>query len=347
VQPLPTPAAVRAALPEDAVLVDYLVAPERLRACIWTRAATHWLDLGPFQPVSEALGRVGLLLAGLSRLPTPEQRRQAAAAQASLLTPLLARLYDLLLAPLAAHLSGAERLWLAPDGPLYELPWAALPVAGQSLSERYEVRVLPSAAVLALPETTAPPAGPPLALGYAGEPPLLEMEAELARIRATVPEMRVSCPAGRSDLVWDTAPRWLHIAAHGRLNRRAPLLSRLALADGDFLWAEALHLPLWGTDLVTLSACETGVLPERGGVALALAGAFLCAGARATLASLWAVDDAAAQQLMATFYGALQAGQDIASALRHAQQALRQAGYVHPYYWAAFQLLARCVMREA
>jgi CHAT domain-containing protein len=232
------------------------------------------------------------------------------------------------------------------DGPLYELPWAALPVAGQSLSERYEVRVLPSAAVLALPEAAAPPARPPLALGYAGEPPLLAVEAELARIRAVVPEMRVSYPAGRSDLVWGTAPRWLHIAAHGHLNRRAPLLSRLALADGDFLWAEALHLPLWGTELVTLSACETGVLPERGGVALALAGAFLCAGARAVLASLWAVDDEAAQVLMAALYAALQAGAALPAALRQAQAETRAAGYAHPYYWAAFQPLARCVGRE-
>jgi hypothetical protein len=131
-QPLPTPAAVRAALPEDAVLVDYMVAPERLRACVWTRAAAHWLDLGPLQPVSEALGRVGLLLAGLSRLPTPEQRRQAAAAQAVLLMPLLTQLYDRLLAPLAAHLTGAERLWLAPMARSTNCPGPRCPSPGKA-----------------------------------------------------------------------------------------------------------------------------------------------------------------------------------------------------------------------
>lgn len=332
-QPLPEPEAVRAALPEGVALADYLVTEKQVWACLWTRAAVRWLPLAPTASVGETLGRVGLLLAGLSRIPTPKERRRAAEAQLPLLVPLLEQLAGWLLAPLSACLPSGGRLLLAPDGFLYEAPWAALAAQAQAC---VELTLLPSAAVLALPRPTPAPVGPPLALGYAGNPPLWAVEAELAQVQAAMPDCRCIIPAGTRDLAWNLPPRRLHIAAHGRLNRRAPLLSRLALADGDLLWAEALHLPLWGTELVTLSACESGVLPERGGVALALAGAFLCAGARATLASLWAVDDTATQILMGAFYAELEAGASLTTALRRAQAAVREAGYRHPYYWAGF-----------
>ncbi|MCX8005035.1 MAG: CHAT domain-containing protein [Burkholderiaceae bacterium] len=337
-QPLPEPEAVRAALPEGVALADYLVTEERIWACVWTRAALHWLPLAPTVSVRETLGRVGLLLAGLSRVPTPEERRYAAGAQWPLLVPLLRRLYGRLLAPLIELVPSGGCLLLSPDGFLYEAPWAVLSDEAQVA---VELILLPSAAVTALPCPASPPAGPPLALGYAGDPPLLAVEAELAQVQAAMPDCRCILPARTRDLAWGMPPRRLHIAAHGRLNRRAPLLSRLALADGDLLWAEALHLPLWGTELVTLSACESGVLPERGGVLLALAGAFLCAGAQATLASLWAVDDTATQILMGALYAALEGGASLSTALRQAQAVVREAGYAHPYYWAAFQGIVR------
>jgi CHAT domain-containing protein len=119
------------------------------------------------------------------------------------------------------------------------------------------------------------------------------------------------------------------------------LLSFIQLEDGNLLLAEALRLPLLGTQLVTLSACETAVIPEQGGSLLALGGAFLCAGAASALASLWRVDDEATRLMMPVFYAELERGHDAATALSSAQHQLIRSGYAHPYFWAGFQLLSR------
>lgn len=128
---------------------------------------------------------------------------------------------------------------------------------------------------------------------------------------------------------------------HGHINPQSPLLSQLIFADGALLLADVLNLHVYGTALVTLSACDTATTPERGGVALALAGAFLTAGAQAVVASLWPVDDTATALMMEHLYAGLSAGQPISQALAHAQAHLRTAGYSHPYYWASFQALVR------
>ncbi|MDY7016407.1 MAG: CHAT domain-containing protein, partial [Cyanobacteriota bacterium] len=125
---------------------------------------------------------------------------------------------------------------------------------------------------------------------------------------------------------------------------------------------------LKNVDLVVLSACETGVgnTFDNGEEILGLGYQFQRAGARATMASLWSVDDGGTQTLMNAFYEALQQdGMTKAEALRQAQMALisgdyravegeRSAGTVaslnpvesrgenrlsHPFYWAPFILI--------
>jgi CHAT domain-containing protein len=163
------------------------------------------------------------------------------------------------------------------------------------------------------------------------------VEIELAAIARHLSHAHVSPAATAADLRAAPPPRLLHIAAHGQTNVAAPLCSTLELADGPFLLLEAHRLNLRGTRLVVLSACETSVRPDYGDMALALAGAFLCAGARAVLASLWRVSDTATGALMERFYAALAAGAPPVSALQQAQQDVRT---IHPVDWAAFQLWA-------
>ncbi len=101
---------------------------------------------------------------------------------------------------------------------------------------------------------------------------------------------------------------------------------------------EASQLDLDGTELVTLSACETGVgTTATGEGVFGLRRAISLAGARSQLISLWEIDDDSTALLMKNFYGYLQAGESRAAALNHAQ---RDVARVHdsPYYWAAFQL---------
>jgi hypothetical protein len=96
----------------------------------------------------------------------------------------------------------------------------------------------------------------------------------------------------------------------------------------------------WGTQLVVLSACETGVgaVPSGDGV-YGLRRAVVLAGAEAQVVSLWAVNDSSAQELMRAYYDELARGTGRAEALRQAKlRLLRQPRYSDPHHWAAFIL---------
>jgi CHAT domain-containing protein len=132
--------------------------------------------------------------------------------------------------------------------------------------------------------------------------------------------------------------------------RENPLLrSGLALAgantlrsgsyDGIVTALEASGLNLWGTQLVVLSACETGIGKVRNGEGIyGLRRALIIAGAESLVMSLWQVDDRATRDLMTRFYRRLEQGDGRSEALRGAQlELLATVGYRHPYFWAAFQ----------
>jgi CHAT domain-containing protein len=122
--------------------------------------------------------------------------------------------------------------------------------------------------------------------------------------------------------------------------------SARGLSDNGMLTAlEVCSLPLYGTDLVVLSACETGLgLQFRGEGVFGLRRAFLQAGARSLVMSLWKVPDLQTADLMEGFYTNWKGGQDKAHALRRAQldmiASLRKSqGLAHPFYWAGFVLI--------
>ena len=101
---------------------------------------------------------------------------------------------------------------------------------------------------------------------------------------------------------------------------------------------EAAGLDLWGTQLVVLSACETGVGKVTNGDGVyGLRRALVIAGAESLVMSLWQVDDAATRDLMAGYYARLAAGKPRSSALRDIQLEIQGTPkYAHPYYWASF-----------
>jgi CHAT domain-containing protein len=154
-------------------------------------------------------------------------------------------------------------------------------------------------------------------------------------------------------------PRILHIATHGFFleEKRAatarepedPMLrSGLVFAgvnrlrsgedDGVLTALEAATLDLRGTQLVVLSACETGVGEVRNGEGVfGLRRAFAVAGAETLVMSLWQVADDATMELMAGFYARLAEGMPRAEALRQSQLALlRKPDTAAPFFWAAF-----------
>jgi CHAT domain-containing protein/tetratricopeptide (TPR) repeat protein len=106
--------------------------------------------------------------------------------------------------------------------------------------------------------------------------------------------------------------------------------------DGLATALEIAGMNLWGTELVVLSACDTG----RGDIKLGqgvfgLRRALMVAGAESVVTSLWKVDDDATRDLMTRFYGALREGTGRAESLRRAALEVRKTR-PHPYYWAPF-----------
>jgi CHAT domain-containing protein len=108
--------------------------------------------------------------------------------------------------------------------------------------------------------------------------------------------------------------------------------------DGVLTALEASGLNLYGTKLVVLSACETGLGDVKNGEGVyGLRRAYIIAGAESQVMSLWKVDDTGTKDLMVSYYNRLMNNEGRSEALRQTQLAmLRSQNYQHPYYWGAF-----------
>jgi CHAT domain-containing protein/Tfp pilus assembly protein PilF len=108
--------------------------------------------------------------------------------------------------------------------------------------------------------------------------------------------------------------------------------------DGLLTALEATSLDLWGTKLVVLSACDTGIGKVKNGEGVyGLRRALVLAGSETQVISLWPVLDRETRGLMAGYYRRLQKGEGRGEALRQIQlEMLKDAKLRHPYYWASF-----------
>ncbi|TYB39650.1 CHAT domain-containing protein [Micromonospora sp. AP08] len=318
---------VAAALPAGATVIQYLVGRTDLLAWAITRdgmAAAHRLA-GP-NDVEPLTARVVAGCATGGRYE--EWARQLA---------------DLLLAPLGDAIDAATALLVVPAGATMRLPFAVLPWRGTTLGATVPLTVLPSAGTLCLP--APPPAtGSPLVVGdpaHMAYPPapgaapvpqaaLPGAGVEAGCVADLLPGATLLLgPDARATTVRERMAQApvIHLATHGVLDPIAPLGSALLLADGDSLTgAELLGLRL-GAELIVLSACRTGTgSVVRGEELLGLGRALLAAGARAVVATLWAVNDVSAALLMTEFHRRRLAGAPNRAALRQACEHVRRLG---------------------
>jgi len=108
--------------------------------------------------------------------------------------------------------------------------------------------------------------------------------------------------------------------------------------DGLLTALEVAGLDLWGTKLVALSACDTGLGEVKNGEGVqGLRRALVLAGSESQVISLWAVPDELAKDIIIPYYKALRRGEGRGEGLRQVQlRMLRSRDRRHPFYWAAF-----------
>ncbi|MBV1688805.1 CHAT domain-containing protein [Novosphingobium sp. G106] len=270
------------------------------------------------------------------------------------------RLYDILIAPIAAKLSPETTLVLIPGQELGALPFAALrDKDGRFLIERTRLAVVPALAYSqpgAAHGRTEPTV---LAAGLGKEVDL--PAGKFPALAGTLSEVRAialeGVPSGHRNIVLENFDHAalvkalqgrridiLHLATHASFNGGSD--RSFIVSDGDIIPMAELRGMIGRNatrgdllDLLILSACETAVGDDE--QSLGLAGAAIQAGAKSAIASLWEVNDTGTVELMKAFYANYRRGDGKSAALRDAQLAMiaRGGDLADPIVWASFTLL--------
>jgi tetratricopeptide (TPR) repeat protein len=344
-------AAVQRALPARVLLLDYwnsqvgsaVVAVTRTRAAV-LRVRVDEAD-------------VKALIDSLTSEPTAAWRRPARAIATGVLPP-------------RDWFEGIDHVIVVADGALGLVPFELLGDGDSLLIERAAISYTPTAATLLRPDPPTPRWTPPwrVQLQAFAEPVVSsagfdDPEALRAGIGASAQEVRdvaaeisgaaaLHIGAGnRKALLVEAAERapLLHLATHAAADANALEQSRIAFSppnaatsSADYLFLrDAYKLSLDGVELAVLSACDTERGPRlRGDGAQSFSRAFLAAGARSTVTTLWRVADRPTANLMTIFYHHLQRGLPRAEALRRAKLRMLDSDSraAHPHFWAAFVL---------
>jgi len=344
-------AAIQARLAPDEALLAYFVARDQVIGFRVTREASDAIpNLASLAEVRAHLDRLRFAL-----------RSMSADAQTQLGWFYRALMVGFCHAPGASEAPGASasqlrRLYIVPHDLLYHLPFHALHDGQSYLLERCEIVYLPAASWLRQGQTFGVSETPKASVraviigcDHDGRVPAALAEAQAIHnlLAATAAQTGIAPRLLQGEDATEAALRAhlpgagiLHLATHGVFRQDNPLFSALRLTDGWLTLADIKRMDLRRTTLVTLSACETGAGDVRGGDLLGLSQAFLAAGAKVLVASLWPVPDEATRRLMVGFYRRLVAGEAVASALRGAQlELLADAAYRQPLYWAGFGVM--------
>ncbi len=284
-----------------------------------------------------------------------------------------------LLSPFSEIIDKADRITVCPDGPLHQLPFGALMYRHNYLGLTKPVSYVSSATVLNAIRADSDSKNMTTKITAFGNPDYGKLKADervMRELSSILNRNEISPLPSTGDevnFISDIFPSHteaflgseatesnartigktvsnIHFACHGILNEVQPLESGLVLSIPEKIENAGNNgiLQAWeifedvriNADLVTLSACETGLGKEMGGEGLiGLTRAFQYAGAKTVMSSLWSVADESTAELMKYFYKALKKGKSKDEALKQAQKKMiKSKKYNHPFYWAAFKL---------
>ena len=271
-------------------------------------------------------------------------------------------MYSYIIAPILDLIEGDE-LIIVPDGPLWLAPFAALlnPFS-KYLCESFKVRLIPSLTSLKI-IARCPEFHSSSGALIVGDPdvsevtnshgdqleqlPFARQEAQMiGQILNAAPltgKLATKCEV----LKQISSVAVVHIAAHGRMETGEIALSpnpereSQTPAEEDYMltMADVMSVKL-RAKLVVLSCCHSGRGEIKAEGVVGLARAFIGAGARSVLVSLWAIDDEATLEFMKNFYHNLVKGRSSSESLNHAMKCLRESEkFSDVKYWAPFTLI--------
>jgi len=328
-------------LSNSEALLEYVVDDPASYCLVITRTGIRIVKL----PAKEALS--SLVIAYLDKLKAKERADDEAR-----------HLYDVLLGGLPG-LQDAKQFIIVRDGQLHLVPFDALvEPSGRYVVESRTVVYAPSATSFFLLRTAAKRksaaqgvlavGGVPYQQSGTGLGDLPSSRDEALGAAAALPNPSNTLLLGKE--ATETAfkksvnHRIIHLAVHAIANNSSPDRAALVLLsdpqhgeDGSLYPSEIVQLPL-DADLVVLSACDTAVGPIEGEEGIStLARAFLLAGTRTVVSTLWTIDDDSTLYLMKVFYAELARKKSVPEALRVAKRSmLKKFGpsKAVPYYWA-------------
>ena len=269
-------------------------------------------------------------------------------------------LFDFVFGPISDYLQGDE-LVIVPEGPLCLVPFAAsIDPVGRYLSDSFRIRIVPSLTTLKVIADSRP--------GYHSDSgALLVGDPEIRRVKFRGRSHRLSpLPFARQEtemiaqlinvkpLIGKEATKenvleqlsdvaLVHIATHGDAQRGeillAPSSRRYSQEDCVLTMADVLNVKVRAR-LVVLSCCHSGRGEISSEGVVGIARAFLAAGARSVLVSLWAISDETTMRFMKSFYQHLVQGLSSSEALNKAMKYLRESDESNGLRdWSPFQLI--------
>jgi CHAT domain-containing protein/Tfp pilus assembly protein PilF len=327
--------ALQALLDDSVAMVEYLVTENELVVWVITKTKIE-------------VARVALSEKLLNRFIADYRERIQKLAP---LDEQAQKLYSLLIKPVESFIEGKRFLGIVPHGHLHYISFASLKDEQGYLVEKHPLFFSPSASVMQFTFKEKARQNKDIKVLALGNPdlgdfnydlPLAEMEANALKWDFPKVDILTREKATESWLEEHISQyQIIHIASHGEFDPVNPLfsslkLTRSATADGNFEVNEVFGLEI-NADIVTLSACQTGLGDIVGGDELVgLNRAFIYAGTKSILSSLWRVSDISTAVLIKHFYRNY-GHENKAESLRKAQMLVKRL-YPHPSYWAGFNL---------